>query len=181
VLGGLVTGALAGLKADLATGGLTLGGGLLAGGVIGALSAAGLTRGYNLLRGAAQPTLTWTEEVLDDLVRSALLAYLAVAHYGRGRGDWTATEHPAFWSDEVEAVLAPRREWLQRLWALRQSSTDDTPTPQPPMAMQTALHTELDAFFQDAGRALLLRLYPDAQAALDDDAPLSASSAGASR
>ncbi|EWS53287.1 hypothetical protein X551_03916 [Methylibium sp. T29] len=41
VLGGLLTGALAGLKADIATGGLTLGGGLLAGGVLGALGAAG--------------------------------------------------------------------------------------------------------------------------------------------
>ncbi len=51
-IGGIVTGALAGLKADLATGGLTFGAGLLAGGVLGALGAAGLARGYNLVRGA---------------------------------------------------------------------------------------------------------------------------------
>src|SRR5690606_33924796 len=55
VWGGLVTGALAGLKADLATGGPTLGGGLIAGGVRGALGAAGLARGYNMVRGGGQP------------------------------------------------------------------------------------------------------------------------------
>src|SRR5262249_51941649 len=34
VIGGVLTGALAGLKADIASGGLTMGGGLLAGGVL---------------------------------------------------------------------------------------------------------------------------------------------------
>ena len=41
MLGGVVTGALAGLKADIVSGGLTMGGGLLAGGVLGALRVAG--------------------------------------------------------------------------------------------------------------------------------------------
>nr|MCU0775098.1 GTPase domain-containing protein [Ideonella sp.] len=49
--GGALTGALAGLKADIASGGLTLGGGLLAGGLLGALGAVGLARGFNLVRG----------------------------------------------------------------------------------------------------------------------------------
>ena len=51
VFGGLLTGALAGLKADVVTGGLTFGGGMIAGGVLGALGAAGLARGYNMVRG----------------------------------------------------------------------------------------------------------------------------------
>ena len=42
LIGGALTGALVGLKADVAAGGLTLGGGLLAGGLLGALGAAGL-------------------------------------------------------------------------------------------------------------------------------------------
>src|SRR5690606_20984903 len=86
VWGGLVTGALAGLKADVASGGLTLGGGLIAGGVLGALGAAGLARGYNMVRGGDRTIVTWADAILDDLVVSALLSYLAVAHYGRGRG-----------------------------------------------------------------------------------------------
>ena len=51
LLGGALTGALAGLKADIASGGLTLGGGALAGGLIGALGGAGLARCVNLVRG----------------------------------------------------------------------------------------------------------------------------------
>ena len=31
-------------------------------------------------------------ELLDRLVSSALLRYLAVAHFGRGRGEWVASE-----------------------------------------------------------------------------------------
>lgn len=106
VLGGVVTGALAGLKADIASGGLTLGGGLLAGGVIGALGAAGLTRGFNVIRGVERPVLAWSDAVIERLVRSAVLTYLAVAHYGRGRGQWAAAEHPEFWQRAVDGVLA---------------------------------------------------------------------------
>ena len=28
-----------------------------------------------------------------------MLLYLAVAHYGRGRGDWRESESPEFWKD----------------------------------------------------------------------------------
>jgi hypothetical protein len=76
VVGGLVTGALAGLKADVITGGFTLGGGMIAGGVLGALGAAGLARGYNMVRGTETVTVTWTDEVMNRLVASSLLAYL---------------------------------------------------------------------------------------------------------
>src|SRR5690606_2494733 len=100
--GGAVTGALAGLKADLATGGLSFGAGLLAGGVLGALGAFGLARGYNVVRGKRSSSITWSNAMLDELVTTALLGYLAVAHYGRGRGDWTPSEHPPHWRGVVE-------------------------------------------------------------------------------
>jgi hypothetical protein len=179
VLGGIVTGALAGLKADIVSGGLTMGGGLLAGGVLGALSAAGLTRGYNLLRGTDQPALTWTEPVLDDLVRSALLGYLAVAHYGRGRGDWAAAEHPAFWSNEVEGVLVGRQAALKRLWAQRSFEEGGTDA----ATKGEALRAGLQDFLLGASRELLLRLYPQAGAALADPSvsAVNSSAADASR
>ncbi len=154
VWGGVLAGALAGLKADIATGGLTLGGGLLAGGVLGALGAAGLARGVNLLRGADEPTLAWTDAVLDELARSALLAYLAVAHFGRGRGEWAEAESPAFWSDAVAAVLAPRRAALQALWAQRSAGAP---------AAAAALEAALERWFGEASGALLQRLYPQAR------------------
>ncbi len=51
VLGGFVSGALGGLAADIAAGGMTFGGGAVAGGIIGAAGAGGLAKGYNLIRG----------------------------------------------------------------------------------------------------------------------------------
>ena len=95
VVGGIVTGAIAGLKADFLAGGLTLGGGMIAGGVLGALGGAGLARGYNMVRGIDAITVTWTDAVMNRLVQSSLLTYLAVAHSGRGRGAWAQSEHPA--------------------------------------------------------------------------------------
>lgn len=160
VLGGLVTGALAGLKADIATGGLTLGGGLLAGGVIGALGAAGLARGYNLLRGVDHPTLTWTDAVLDGLAHAALLGYLAVAHHGRGRGAWSEADHPGFWDDEVAARLADHEADLHALWAAaRQAGVDAAGAP--PAASTAQLQSLLSAISSE----LLLALYPSATAA----------------
>ena len=154
LLGGALTGALAGLKADLATGGLTFGGGLLVGGVLGALGAAGLARGYNVIRGTEQTQIAWTDEVLDELAASALLAYLAVAHYGRGRGDWTPSEHPAHWQEEVRAALQKNDGALRSIWAQR--AGDRAAGEQ-----AAALEVELTR----AARAVLARLYPQAELA----------------
>jgi hypothetical protein len=151
VLGGLVSGALTGLAADLAAGGLTFGAGLLTGGVLGALGAAGLARGYNLVRGTTQSAVRWSDEFLDAFFASALLRYLAVAHYGRGRGEWARSEHPPFWKDEVAAVVYPRRGTLAAIWAERAGECDAA-------KLATRLRSELDG----AARELLERLYPGA-------------------
>ena len=149
LLGGAIAGALTGLKADIATGGLTLGGGLLVGGVLGALGAAGLARGYNVIRGTERTEIGWTDEVLDGLAASALLAYLAVAHFGRGRGEWTESEQPLHWQEAVRAVLDQRRAGLAALWAQRCVASAE-----PELA--AALEQEL----AQAARAVLARLYP---------------------
>jgi hypothetical protein len=136
IWGGVITGALAGLKADVATGGLTLGGGLLAGGVLGALAAAGAARGVNVVRGVSQPEVRWSDEVLDALVASALLGYLAIAHHGRGRGAWVAQQPPALWTEAVQAAA--------RGLHVKALAGD---------ALQAAIET--------ACRQVLQRLYPD--------------------
>ncbi|WP_418321033.1 GTPase domain-containing protein [Piscinibacter sakaiensis] len=152
IWGGLVTGALTGLKADLASGGLTLGGGLLAGGALGALGAAGLAKGYNLLRGVDQPTLAWTNKVLDDLTHAALLTYLAVAHHGRGRGEWAEAVHPAHWQDQVDAALQPHHEHLHALWERARNAGDD--------AERRSVQAHLQDFLADRSAELLLAMYP---------------------
>jgi hypothetical protein len=114
--GGVLTGALAGLKADLASGGLTLGGGLLAGGLLGALGAAGLARGFNLVRGRDGTWVGWSDDALNAAAQDALLRYLAVAHYGRGRGEWTDGEHPAFWEPVVGQAVSAERDLWRDAW-----------------------------------------------------------------
>ena len=123
-MGGVVTGALSGLAADLAAGGLTLGAGLLAGAVLGALGGAGVARGVNVARGRTDATVRWDDAFLDGLVVSALLRYLAVAHYGRGRGEWQESEYPPFWRERVAHAVAARQPALAAIWALRTTDCD---------------------------------------------------------
>jgi predicted GTPase len=158
----IVTGALTGLKADIVSGGLTMGGGLLAGGVIGGLAGVGAARGVNKVRGIEVPTLTWQDAVLDDLARSALLAYLAVAHHGRGRGAWEGTAPPPFWLAAVDAVMRQHGPALQRLWARRGEAVDG-PAADHSADPQTDKYTQaLQAWLMQASAALLRALYPAA-------------------
>jgi len=126
MMGGVVSGALTGLAADLAAGGLTFGAGILTGAVLGALGGAGIARGMNLARGKQGPVLRWDDAFLSGLVASALLRYLAVAHYGRGRGEWAESEYPPFWQDKVAAAVAARAVLLAGLWTRRDAPAEVT-------------------------------------------------------
>jgi hypothetical protein len=124
MMGGVVTGALSGLAADLAAGGLTLGAGLLAGAVLGALGGAGVARGVNVARGRTEAVVRWDDAFLDGLVVSAVLRYLAVAHYGRGRGEWREGEYPPFWRERVAHAVAAQQPALAAIWASRTPDCD---------------------------------------------------------
>ena len=150
VWGGMVTGALVGLKADLLSGGLTMGGGLLAGGLLGALGAAGLARCVNLVRGTDRSWIAWNAEAMDQMVEAALLRYLAVAHFGRGRGDWAQGESPPHWIDVIDRALAPEREALEIVWAERGADEAEAG----PIAQS------LQPILERAARAALDQLYP---------------------
>jgi len=155
MLGGAVTGALAGLKADLATGGLTLGGGLLAGGILGALGGAGLARAVNVMRDSHRRWVRWSDAAMTPRVEAALLRYLAVAHHGRGRGDWTEAECPPHWPAAVQAALAPRVPALAALWRDRSTRWEN-----PGEAGRLA--AALRPLLTEVARDLLRRLYPGA-------------------
>ena len=147
--GGLASGAFAGLMADLAAGGLTLGAGVVAGTILGALGGAGVARGHNVIHGAEKGWVAWSPAFLNGLVRSALLRYLAVAHFGRGRGAWAEAEAPAFWQEEVAQAVEARREAFDALWDNVRAAQDDTQA-----------QTDLRALLADAATQLLERLYP---------------------
>jgi hypothetical protein len=121
---GLATGALTGLKADLAAGGLTFGAGMLVGGLLCGLAGAGAAHGYNRLSGRDRNLLRFAPEFLDRLLESAVLRYLAVAHFGRGRGQYAEGEAPPFWQKAVADHFATQRDDLHTLW-MRLGDSDE--------------------------------------------------------
>jgi Domain of unknown function (DUF3482)/50S ribosome-binding GTPase len=164
IFGGALTGAVAGLKADIVSGGLTLGGGMLAGGLLGALGAAGVARGVNLIRGTGRSWVAWSDDALDAAVHAALLRYLAVAHFGRGRGQWSQGESPAHWRQTVADAVAPQAAALRALWrgrSRRLDALDDAPR------VAAALHP----LIAQAAREALRLLYPLGLTAADTQAP----------
>jgi hypothetical protein len=143
----LVTGALTGLKADLAAGGLTFGAGMLVGGVLGGLAGAGAASGLNRLSGREQSVVRFSPAFLHGLARSAALRYLAVAHFGRGRGQYVEGEAPAFWREEVERVYCAREAVFGAIWSRA--------------ARGEAVGPDLERAVADLLREVLRRLYPD--------------------
>ena len=149
MLGGLMSGAVSGLAADVAAGGLTLGGGMIVGGILGALGAGTLARGYNLVRGQDGASVSWSDEFFAGLVRAELLRYLAVAHFGRGRGDYTQSEHPAYWQEAVAEVVEGHKGEVVAL--LHQARDGDA-----------GVEGKAEALLAKLARALLEKLYPEA-------------------
>ena len=128
VIGAALSGALGGLAADLAAGGLTFGAGALLGGVLGAAGARGLASAYNLARGSEASSVRWSPEFMTGRVSGAVLRYLAVAHFGRGRGDFVAGEYPPHWGPLVEQAVARHRAVLGQLWSEAQRADGSATT-----------------------------------------------------
>jgi GTPase SAR1 family protein len=145
LLGAMISGAATGLSADLAAGGLTLGGGALLGGVVGALTFAGAAWGFNSSTERDRATMRFTDAFMRSLVVAGILRYLAVAHFGRGRGNFVDSETPAFWQSEVEQVVARHDAALAALW--KDARREDTADKVQPLIKQIA-------------SATLERLYP---------------------
>jgi hypothetical protein len=167
-IGGLVSGALGGLAADLAAGGITFGAGALIGGILGALGAGGAARAYNLARGAKDGKVAWSPAFLTQRFTAALLRYLAVAHFGRGRGDWVEGEYPVHWHAQVDEAIDRYRVELESLWMRAEQG-----------AGREEIERMLRPILTNAARDVLIRLYPNAAdifpLASRRDAPLQAS------
>ena len=124
LLGAVLSGAATGLSADLLSGGLTVGAGALLGGVVGALTFAGVAWGFNSTMERHQATVQFSDEFLRALLVAAVLRYLAVAHFGRGRGNFVEGEAPAFWQREVEHAIALEEGALADLWPVLRAQPD---------------------------------------------------------
>jgi hypothetical protein len=80
-----------------------------------------------------------------------VLRYLAVAHYGRGRGDWVASEYPPFWRDAVADAIE-RTGGVAAVVALRAAQNCNV------QSLATAWQRKL----REITLAVLAALYPDA-------------------
>jgi hypothetical protein len=105
----------------------------------------------NVVRGQTDDIVRWDDAFLDRLAATSLLRYLAVAHYGRGRGDWRYSEYPPFWRDRVRDALSTRHEEYAAIFAMRGPPCD-----------VDRIEASLHALLADTARVLLLQLYPDA-------------------
>ncbi|MGI4716798.1 MAG: DUF3482 domain-containing protein [Janthinobacterium lividum] len=151
LLGAMVSGAATGLSADLMAGGLTMGGGALLGAIVGALTMAGAAWGFNVGTDRNQHTVQFADAFLQTLLNGGLLRYLAVAHFGRGRGNYVESEAPPFWQAEVEKAVAAHAGDLPALWrALREA---------PDLGAATTLAEQA---IVPAADAVLAQLYPSA-------------------
>jgi len=152
LVGGMLTGAAGVLAADLSTGGLTLGAGMLIGAVLGALGAGGAAKAYNIMQGQEDGRVRWSADFFAQRARAALLLYLAVAHYGRGRGDWKEGEAPAHWPPLVDDAVRARASAFEAAWLAAEGG-----------AAAEALAARIEPAIASAARDVLARLYPDAR------------------
>ena len=148
-VGGALTGAAGGIVAELKTGGLLLGGGALTGILLGGAGSYLLAKGFNLTRGEDH-AVRWTEEHFAVQLEISLLCYLAVAHYGRGRGEWQDSEPPAVWRQAVKETVAGNRRALDGLW----KTAGQKGSPHAP------LKAEAGRILTSCTVELLRRLYP---------------------
>lgn len=116
VLGAILSGAIGGVGADLLSGGISFGSGAILGGIMGALGAGGAAKGYNLVRGEKEPRLRWSLALIRQLTEHAILRYLAVAHFGRGRGHYRESEFPPHWKKHTTAHVHRHQATLESLW-----------------------------------------------------------------
>ncbi|MDB6069564.1 MAG: putative GTPase, partial [Verrucomicrobiales bacterium] len=148
-VGGALTGAAGGIVAEIKTGGLLLGGGALTGILLGGAGSYLLAKGFNLTRGEDHG-VRWTEEHYAAQLEIALLCYLAVAHYGRGRGEWQDSEPPALWRTAVREVTGSHRRALDHLW--KEAGKKGTPPEK--------VRAEAVRILSVCAQELLRRLYP---------------------
>ena len=132
---------------------------MLTGAVLGAFGGAGIARGFNTLRRKSQTVIRWDPVFLQQQTRGVLLRYLAVAHYGRGRGEWQQRIYPEFWHELARKTVADHEQALDLVWEKRDANAD-----------AEAIALALTPVLTDMARTALDALYPGAIERLQPDA-----------
>lgn len=149
--GGALSGLVGGVVLDLAFHGISFGSGAAIGAILGGATSYALAKGYNLTQGDSQ-TVRWTESHFRDQVRFSLLLYLAVAHFGRGRGRWQDSPHdPEYWAETVTRVVESHQPKITDFWKQGKSGDPET------------LRVKHRAWVESLLSELLTALYPEAR------------------
>jgi hypothetical protein len=107
-----------------------------------------------MVGGVKAPSVSWSPHFLDRLVRQALLRYLAVAHFGRGRGDYRDPESSTRRIATVEDALGKHQSELRKIWLLAQRSGSGA---------GDRVSAELGRIVDNVLRGILRQAYPGAR------------------
>jgi hypothetical protein len=83
-------------------------------------------------------------------VKLALLSYLAVAHFGRGRGAWKRDPRPAHWQEQVSQLVDNARARVDSIW--KHASRPDVGV--------ASVNEEVETMMRELGDTTLKTLYP---------------------
>ncbi len=165
LLGALISGATTGLTADLVAGGLTAGLGAVLGGVAGALTFASAAWGFNATTDREVPTVQFAPALLRTLTATSVLRYLAIIHFGRGRGNFIEGETPAFWQERVEHAIVDNERALFAAWQLLHKEGTEGTNGRGSIALYESVTaitaTVLESLYPEGADAVLLRLRAD--------------------
>jgi hypothetical protein len=130
--------------------------------LLGAFGARGVAKAYNLARGSRSSVVRWSPDFLTSRLAAALIRYLAVAHFGRGRGDFVAGAAPAAWLQAVNEALEKRRSELQSLWAAAVAQeTNGEASKETTAPAGNATGATLMPVASACAQEVLARLYPE--------------------
>ncbi|WP_447970411.1 GTPase domain-containing protein [Nitrospira sp. M1] len=112
--GGAAAGTAAGAAIDAATGGMSLGLFALTGAFLGALGLAAWGKDVEI---GEILTIRWVPEFLHTLTQDLLLRYMAVAHFGRGRGNFQDDQaSPLVWQEVIRKGYEGEQSAFQQIW-----------------------------------------------------------------
>ncbi len=155
-IGGAASGLVGGLSADLISGGMTFGGGAIVGMLLGGATTFALAYGFNLTQ-AGQNMVRWTENHFRSQVQAIVMLYLAVSHFGRGRGSWQdPINNPAKWEAILREELSENAETWNKLWKKGGLNSDPV-----------KLKRDLEKAFRNLIGTVFIELYPDSAPLFD--------------
>ena len=137
---------------------MTLGTGAILGALVGAVTFAGAAWGANKIFDQESQRFRLSEDYLTALASQALLKYVVISHFGRGRGRYTAPSAPQQWSAAVQAAMEQHSAEWQALWTNLRALPADAFTEDAP-----ALQAERQAaalLLQRTLQRALQKLYP---------------------